>query len=138
MKPRLILYFGLAGVGVMLLMFVASCVVIGRGVRERCEGAREKYGGDCVGALVELVEDENATYGERNSGIWALGQLGDERALETLEKLYTGEIPDREPWEGTLSQYELKKALRLVRGGFNASAWVWRRGEGSGRDSILP
>jgi hypothetical protein len=32
-----------------------------------------------------------------DSAIWALGQLGDDRALQMLEHFYTGDIPDRAP-----------------------------------------
>jgi hypothetical protein len=123
---RLIIYSFLIGAGVMFLGLVITCTWIGYGVKENCQEAQEQYEGDCVEALVQLVEDESNPYGERNSAVWSLGQLGDPRALPALERLYTGEIPDREPWDDTLSQYELKKALKLLRGGFNISAIVWR------------
>ena len=79
-----------------------------------------------VEALIGVLEDESNPYGMRNSAIWALGQLGDRRALPVLENLYTGDIPEREPWDGTLSQHELSKAIKLARGGFNATAIFWR------------
>jgi hypothetical protein len=55
----------------------------------------------------------------RNSAIWALGQLGDGRALPALERYYMGIIPDREPFDEMISQYELNKALHLAKGGTN-------------------
>jgi hypothetical protein len=72
------------------------------------------------------LEDENRSFKARNSAIWALGQFGDSRALPVLEKYYTGNIPDREPLNGTISQYELKKAIKLAKGGTNISAFIWR------------
>jgi len=61
---------------------------------------------------------------KRNHAIWALGQLGDKRALPSLEKLYTGEPCDHSKY---VCQYELKKAIKLCRGGLNITAWTWRR-----------
>ena len=115
-------------VGTLLFLgiFVATSLVIGDGVRQNCIRAQNIYGGDCVEALTSHLDDENNPYGERNSAIWALGQLGDSRALPVLGKYYTGDIPDREPWNGTISQYELKKAIKLAKGSFNITAFVWR------------
>jgi len=57
-----------------------------------------------------------------------LGQLGDNRTLPVLQSYYTGDIPEREPLDKTISQYELKKAINLTSGGFNMSAIIWRVG----------
>ena len=46
-----------------------------------------------------------------------------------VEKYYTGVIPEREPYDLGLSQYEMKKALKLLDGGLNLTHWVWKRGE---------
>jgi len=120
-------YWMIVGVGVVVLIFLITCTWIGVDVRERCKVGQAKYGGDCVEALVETLNDEEgSTMRERNYAIWALGQLGDKRALPVLEKYYTGVIPPREPYDEGISQYELKKAIALVDGGWNATAWVWR------------
>jgi hypothetical protein len=92
---------GAVGLSIMLLFFMIGCSWIGYEVKIACEGAR-------------------------NRAIWALGQLGDERALLVFEKYYTGEIPEREPLSEVISQYELKKAIKMAEGGVNLSAWVWR------------
>ena len=81
---------------------------------------------ECVSALIKQLDDEDNSLRERNYAIWSLGQLGDEQALPVLEKYYTGIIPDREPYDKTLSQYEMKKAIKLLEGGVNLGAWVWR------------
>ncbi|MBU0670614.1 hypothetical protein KKF29_00480 [Patescibacteria group bacterium] len=39
---------------------------------------------------------------------------------------YSGDMPEREPLDKSISQYELKKAVNLYEGGFNATAFVWR------------
>jgi hypothetical protein len=119
-------YWILIGIGTFVLFFLISSTWIGFSVREKCLLAQGRYGGDCVEALISHLEDENNPYSERNSATWALGQLGDSRALPVLEKYYTGEIPDREPWNGVISQYELKKAINLVSGGLNVTSFIWR------------
>jgi HEAT repeat protein len=78
--------------------------------------------------LIRLLQDENRGYRARNDAIWALGQLGDSRALPVFERLYTGDIPPREPLDKGISQYELRKAVNLVCGGTNMTAIFWRYG----------
>jgi len=120
---NLIVY--VAGIAIFIFAFVffvtASC--IGFSVKEICKEARGRYGGDCTESLVKYVNDESNTLRKRNQAVWALGQLGDSRALHALEKLYTGK-PCRHETE--LCQYELRKAIKLLKGNFNASAFVWR------------
>jgi len=123
-----VLYIGAVGVSVVLLFFVISCVWIGYDVKQQCQTAARTYGGDCVTALSALVADEHRGFRERNSAIWALGQLGDSRAYPLLSSMYTGNIPDREPLDGMISQYELKKAVALTGGGYNMTAVFWRYG----------
>jgi hypothetical protein len=116
------------GVGILLFLFIflVTCTQIGYDVKKRCELAQSKYGGECVEALMSQVADESSQYG-KNSAIWALGQLGDERALPFLEKYDNGEpLPKREPWDEGISQYELRKAIKLLKSGFNISAFIWR------------
>jgi hypothetical protein len=126
MKQKL-LFAGVIGISIILLFFVITSVWIGYDVKQQCLDAKREYGKqDCVEALITLLNDEHRGYRVRNNAIWALGQLGDERALPTLQTYYTGNIPPREPLDGTISQYELKKAVNLVRGGVNITAPFWR------------
>lgn len=142
------MYWGVVGVACFVLMFLVTSTWIGVSVHDKCQVVLARYGGDvlddfrtgwqaqpvgseewrvaCVEALMETLENEEESLRERNNAIWALGQLGDRRALGVLKKYYTGVIPDREPYDETLSQYEMKKAIGLLDGGFNATAWVWR------------
>ena len=108
--------------------YLAASWSIGAGVRSIGDTALRYYPGessDRVAALMALVESEERGIRERNRAIWALGQLGDPRALPVLEKHYRGgETEER----GELSQYELKKAVALCKGATNISALVWRHG----------
>jgi hypothetical protein len=125
---RTLVYLSGVGVSVLLLLFVVTCTWIGYEIKSKCQDGQREYGGDCSEAMISLLKDENRGYRARNEAIWALGQLGDERALGVLESYYTGEIPEREPLDKVISQYELKKAINLASGGVNLSAIVWRKG----------
>ncbi|MBU0731322.1 hypothetical protein KKC88_00400 [Patescibacteria group bacterium] len=125
-NKNIIIYVIAIGIGIFFFLFISSSTLIGNSVEQKCEIAQAKYEGDCVEALILFVDDDENGYEERNSAIWALGQLGDERAMDVLNKYYTGDIPDREPLEEGISQYELKKAINLAGGGFNITAFIWR------------
>lgn len=118
------------GLGMIIFLFTFLLVVnqISASVKNTCEFAQKKYGEDCVDSLILSLDDEKNSYKERNHAIWALGQLGDSRALPTLKKYYTGSIPNREPLDDGISQHELKKAINLLDGGVNLGAWAWRNG----------
>ena len=121
-----IIFIGAISISIFILFFIISCTWIGFDVKTKCFDAKKEYGGSCTKSLVSLLEDENRGFRARNSAIWALGQLGNPSALPTLQKFYTGNIPDREPLDETISQYELKKAINLVSGGKNITAIFWR------------
>jgi HEAT repeat protein len=99
---------------------------IGFEIMTTCQSARATYSGDCVDALISVLKDENQSFAAKNDAVWAIGQLGDQRALTTLQTFYTGQIPDREPWGEVLSQYELKKAIALLEGSPNLPSILWR------------
>jgi len=126
-NPAFIIYALVVAFIICVFLGLLSFNIIGYGVKERCQLAQEKYSGDCVHALTQYLEDEDNPFRGRNSAIWALGQLGDERALPALERLYTGNIPPRESLSQGISQYELKKAIKLI-SGFNITAFFWRGG----------
>lgn len=124
-----VLYVSAIGISIFLLFFVIISAWIGFDVKRQCVEAKRIYKGDCIEALINVLDDDANRFRERNNAIWALGQLGDERARPVLEKYYTGHIPDREPLDKTISQYELKKAINLTRQGSpNITAFIWRYG----------
>lgn len=120
-------YLVAIGTSIFLLLFFIANIWIGHEVKRLCQEAKWEYRtSDCLRALTEQLDDENQGYRTRNHAIWALGQFSDSRALPVLQKYYTGNIPDREPLDETISQYELKKAIELANGGMNITAWAWR------------
>ncbi len=110
----------------IILFFGILTLVIGRQVTEVVQSAGGSAENDPVLALVAVVQDPTADLTARNKAVWALGQLGDARALSTLEPLVNQEECDHAQ---SLCQRELGKAIRLCRGDWNPGAMVWRRGE---------
>jgi len=106
------------------LLFVALHR-IGTDVRAACYEATQEFGGDCVEALASYVASADRTFEERNRAIWALGEIGDARALPALQGLLDGELI------GTpchvrrgICRYSVEKAIALC-DGVNIVRWVW-------------
>ena len=103
--------------------------MIRSGVAEDEARAQREFPGDRVEALMALVDSDRHPFRERNRAIWALGQIGDPRALPVLRKHYTGAECQHDKY---LCQRELKKAIDTCSGA-NAS-WMervtrkWRTG----------
>ena len=114
-----------AAIGLVLIAAVSlgSVWLIDSGVDAASEAALLEQPGDRVLALIAYVESSKHTLRDRNRAVWALGQLGDARALPVLERNLTGTDCDH---QRALCQYELRKAIRLCRGGTNVAALVWR------------
>lgn len=91
--------------------------------------ATQKYPGDKVEALMMSVETEEYGYNPHrykmnNHIFWALGQLGDKRALPFLRNLVTGEPCDHKT---NLCQGEIKEAIqKLESNQFNLPKFLWR------------
>jgi hypothetical protein len=120
-------YIGAIGISIVLLFFFITCVWIGHEAKTLCQDAKREYNKkDCVDALISQLDDSHRGFRARNDAIWGLGQFGGTKALPVLQKYYTGKIPDREPLDDMISQYELKKAIALAKGGSNITAWIWR------------
>ncbi len=113
---------------VIALVLIAALLLgtgwlIGSGVHAASEAALLERPGERVPALMAYIESPTHTLRARNRAVWALGQLGDARALPVLEKHVTGRECDH---ARALCQYELRKAIRLCQGATNMSAFIWR------------
>jgi len=123
----------LKGTLIVLLACVAGVILLSLsielGVKKTCGMATQKYPGDKVEALMMLVETKENSYrahlySTNNHAFWALGQLGDKRALPFLRNLLTGEPCDHET---NLCQGEIKEAIqKLERNQFNLPKFLWR------------
>lgn len=123
---RYLKIFGLSVVVVLLCLYVGISITIGHQVRDAVTIAQTSSQGDPVTALLAVANSSDATLEAKNQAIWALGQLGNSRALPTLEALVTNEKCDHSL---KLCQRELEKAIPLCRGERNLGAIVWRHGE---------
>ena len=107
----------------VFVAYLMICFSIRSSVKEMSAAATKEYPGDRIEALITYVKSENHSLGQRNRAVWALGQIGDERALAILEKSYTGGPCDH---DNCLCQRGLQGAIKLCKGGFNATAWLPR------------
>ena len=98
-------------VGIVALRDVFRGGAVGREALRQVPDARDE-----VEALIAVVDDPAHAPQDRTRAVWALGQIGDPRALAVLEKHYTGEPCDH---ERAICQYELDKAIRKIRGEYN-------------------
>jgi hypothetical protein len=121
---KFFLYGVLTGFVLLPITYGLACWNIGAGVKSISEEALEIYPGNAVSALLEYVDSKEHSLLKRNRAVWALGQLGDPMALPVLNKHYTGSSCDHARF---LCQHELRKAIKLCKGSWNASAWTWRR-----------
>jgi len=120
-----------------IVIVLAACVVVivlfslwlELHLRKMCIMATQKYPGDKVEALMQFVETKKYGYNHdlyraNNHAFWALGQLGDKRALPFLKGLLTGEECDHET---NICQGEIKEAIdKLERDQFNLPKFLWR------------
>lgn len=119
-----ILFYGLLTCLVfVLIVYVRVCWNIGSGVKGISAQAAQEYSGDRVEALIGYIQSEKHSLRDRNRAVWALGRIGDRRALSVLEKFYIGEPCDHNKY---LCQHELKKAINLCKGGLNICSWISR------------
>ena len=104
-------------------VFVVTAALIGSAVQAASDAALREQPADRVLALLSYVESPTHTLQARNRAVWALGQLGDARALPVLQKYSTGEACDH---HHRLCQHELRKAIRLCNGATNLTSHLWR------------
>jgi len=107
----------------VLIAFLGSIMSIGAGVSKYCKEAQNYHKGDCVQALITYIDSNEHDLSTKNKAVWALGQLGDERALPVLRKYYTGMPCDHERY---LCQYELEKAIKWCETKNNLLGPLWR------------
>jgi hypothetical protein len=123
----------LKGIPIVLFVCVVGIILLSLwielGVKKVCAEATQKYPGDKVEALMMSVETKEYgyrahLYSVNHHAFWALGQLGDKRALPFLKKLSTGKPCDHET---NLCQGEIKKAInKLETNGFNLPKFLFR------------
>jgi hypothetical protein len=107
----------------LLLGYLCICFSIRTSVKKISSQAMKEHPGDRIEALMAYVESETHSLRQRNRAVWALGQIGNARALPTLEKYRTGQSCNHDT---TLCQREVVRAIEACNGAFNATAWLSR------------
>jgi hypothetical protein len=120
---KVLVYGTLVCLAFLFIFYLWACLSIRSGVKKISAEATQQYPGDRVEALISYVKSENHSLRQRNLAVWALGQIGDKRALHVLKQFYTGQPCDHDHY---LCQHELQKAIKLCEGSFNATAWLPR------------
>ncbi len=120
---RVLVYGILSCLALLLIIFVMVCWSIRSSVKAICAEATQEYTGDRIEALTAYVNSESHSLRDRNHAVWALGQLGDSRALPVLEGFDTVGPCNHDKY---LCQRELRKAIKLCKGGLNLTAWLPR------------
>ncbi len=118
----------LKGILIVLLACVVVIILLSLSIelhiKKTCEIAARKYPGDKVEALIMFADSKENSLRENNHAVWALGQLGDKRALPFLTKLLTGGPCDHET---NLCQGEIQEAIqKLERNKFNLPEFFFR------------
>ena len=124
---KFILYVILIGLAAFIILFAISLRMIYSGVESICEIASNKFETDNVESLILLIESDEFSFKQKNKAIWALGQIGDRRALPLLQKLDTDEI-QKKPLDSDkyLVQYSVEKAIRQIKSDFIVTRWMYR------------
>ena len=90
-------------------------------VQQTCEIALKCYAGDKIAALFAMIEGEDGCSKGKSRALWALGQLGDERALPFLRERYGGLE------EANVCIHEAQFAIRKIEEErFNLPGFLWR------------
>ena len=115
--PALTVFF----VGLLYGSFVGLAWWIRSDAKEFAVRTTKDYRGDQVEALLGLVQSEGRSFADRDQAVWALGILGEGRALPVLTKFYTGRECDHSRF---LCQKELRKAIDRCEGRNWAPGWL--------------
>lgn len=123
-KIFLISFFAVLIFGITVIIY--SFWVIYQDTKTLCLKAQEEYKENCVNSLIKLVQSENKTFKEKNSAIWALGQMADKKALPFLYELDKS-LPEQEKcgFDDYLCKYEVQKAIKWCERG-NVTNWMYR------------
>ncbi len=111
-------------VGVIFFGFSLRLIFVD--VQNACAAAEERFPGDHVDALIACALCDDIPFKERNRAIWALGQIGDKRALAALRGLKTSEV-QKKPYDSSryIVQYTVDKAIEQCEGTISLTRWMY-------------
>ena len=110
----------------IIILYGIICWTIFADVKGICNHAKEEFNGDVITSLTKLLNSDKYGYKDKNDAIWAMGQIGDPKALPVLESFYTGKPCERPcSLNKSICQRELKKAIQACNGAFSATKWMY-------------
>jgi hypothetical protein len=123
-----------AAVALAGLLLTAAAVQgwIRLAVSAAAHDAERRFGQGRVDSLLRVVDCETCGLRTRERAVWALGELGDGRAVPALRAHLSGHKCDH---DRGLCQYELNKAIRKLERTWSV---VQKAGLQAGRDYFLP
>jgi hypothetical protein len=114
----------LAIVAVLLVIaYLGICFLIGWGVNSASRTAENKFHKDRIESLIAFVDCKDCSLRDRESAVWALGQLHDKRALPVLYKYRTHRPCNH---VSQICQYELETAIKWTEGNSYMLPQLWR------------
>lgn len=125
---RFILWILVAGLVIFLGSVAYTFQLIHKRVARITALAQSEYPGEAVEALCSLVDSEAYGFEDKNSAVWALGQLADPEALPFLEQLNARTAGDTVPIDRSfgLSKYEIERAIKWCKKG-NLTGWMYKK-----------
>jgi hypothetical protein len=134
-KKKIIIVFVII-LAIFMFMFMSSCLYIELRIKEICENALQKFpeSKDKIDALILVIQKEENCTQEKINTLWALGQLGDEKALPFLYE-NQGEIIEIKGWLDIRDKippekrcdFETQFAIQKIENeDFNIPAFLWR------------
>lgn len=124
-KKKVIIFLSL-----LLIIFLITLSLtfwkIYKGVKTICIKAKEEYHYNCTNSLISLIQSEDKSFKEKNSAIWALGQIADSKTLPFLYRLRE-ELPNQDKCNHNnfLCKYEIQKAIKWCEKG-NLTHWMYQ------------
>ena len=124
-KLKKILILSFLGIGLIISAFIFSVyLILYIEVSKNCNKAISEYKTSCRKSLISTFNSKDKSIKEKNDAVWTLGQLADKNSLPFLKSIYNDKIPNREPLDKVISQYEIRKAIRWSEKG-NWTSWMY-------------
>jgi hypothetical protein len=120
MKRKIKLIISLFFIIFIIVLLVVTYKVESQ-VQETCKMAVSVYPGDNIQALINVIKNENTCTRDKSKALWALGQLGDKKALPYLIENFNGIE------ETDICIYEAQFAIEKIKNeSFNLPGFLWR------------
>lgn len=124
---KILKYVLVLGPASLLILYGIVCWMIFAEVKSTTDLAQQRFGGAPVEATILLLNSEATSFELKNKAVYALGQIGDAKALPALQAQVTGiKCPKPCTKNGYICQYDLEKAIKECQGQFSATRWMYR------------